>query len=62
MVLTHVCTFLSTPEPISLFDGNDDVLPSSLEPLTAVKVEDEISEDAARLFAEMYTNEDSVFI
>lgn len=60
-------SILSTPGPgSSLFDDasgfEDDVLPSPLEPVTIVKIEDEISQDAARLFAEMYTNEDSVFM
>ncbi|KZV75468.1 hypothetical protein PENSPDRAFT_680943 [Peniophora sp. CONT] len=60
-------SILSTPGPgSSLFDAadgyEDDVLPSPLEPVTVVKIEDEISQDAARLFAEMYTNEDSVFM
>lgn len=56
-------SILSTPGPsLSLFDRDDEVLPSPPEPVTVVKVEDEIAQDAARLFAQLYTNEDCVFI
>ncbi|VDB99711.1 unnamed protein product [Peniophora sp. CBMAI 1063] len=60
-------SILSTPGPHwspfgDAAQGDDDVLPSPPEPVTVVKIEEEIAEDAARLFAEMYTNEDSVFL